>query len=127
MCIARNPYQQPNTLLFEFEESLINTATVPQDDTPIFTSITAPPSKQMDVSVKNHLSRSNFIKILIFVCLFPIVIFLAQQNFRAQQKEMDAQTDAIHATMLRIQTLRDRQNKRLADLDILTQQMREDF
>ena len=98
MCLASNPYRQPNTLLLEFDESLINAATVSQ----------ASPSKREDASVKKHISWSKFIRLLILVCFFPIVLVILYGNIIAQREEIDAQMDAIQATMLRIHALRDR-------------------
>ena len=127
MCIANNPYRQPSAPLIEFDGSQLDAATVLQDNVaPIFTSINAAGSKG-DTNMKEHLSSSNLIRILIFVCVFPIIIVSIEQKFRAQREEMNAQMDEIQATMTRINALRDKQNQRLADLDMLTQQIKDDF
>jgi len=128
MCIAScNPYSQPKTLLLEFDENLINTTTVSQDSITIVTTISRIPSKQEDTSVKKQKSRSELIKIIILVCFIPIIIATLDKTFRAQRKEIDAKMNALQDTMLRIHTLRDRQNERLSSLDKLTQQRKGEF
>jgi len=108
MCIASDPYREPNTILLEFDESLINAATGSQNNNINFSSIRATPSKQESTSVKKYSSWSNFIRNLMLVFILPIIIFFLYQKFRVQREEMDVQIDGIQATMLRIHTLLDR-------------------
>lgn len=122
MCVARNPYRQPNTLLLQLDESPLDAATTSQDNT-IFTSTFETPSKHEEECVKTPSQLLNIIMQLILICIISMIMVSLQQTSRAQQGE----AKALQLSMIRIRALHDSQIRILADLDMQTQKMNIDF